>query len=89
MRAPWGERESAPRVRVVLGCASYDCVRRVRPGGACVTQAHPALAAIIMCPLRAPRSSLFPSQVLIRRAAVSELLALHRKVNDKETIVGW
>ena len=28
-------------------------------------------------------------QVLIRRAAVSDLLALHRKVNDKETIVGW
>ena len=27
--------------------------------------------------------------MLIRRAAVSDLLALHRKVNDKETIVGW
>jgi hypothetical protein len=36
--------------------------------------------------LHAPRPR---PQVLIRRAAVSELLALHRKVNDKETIVGW
>lgn len=28
-------------------------------------------------------------EVLIKNAAVKDLLALHRKVNDKEQIVGW
>ena len=28
-------------------------------------------------------------EVLVRRTAVNDLLALHKRINDKEVVVGW
>jgi hypothetical protein len=86
-RVPQEARGRGASLRPACGPASRVETRQAQP----LPIAQPAHVSV---PTRAsptlPHSSARSRpQVLVRRSAVNDLLALHKQANDKEAVVGW